>query len=120
MFPAAPLDSQLRLDYAPQQADEMCHNLGVHRDFKGIPVNDGSGVSSRVYGGREGGVMGSLAAGGTQRCNLLPLEVENRMQRRQRPNSPPLFQKPLIWLKAFPAVKAHRFWQGANSIGEKP
>jgi hypothetical protein len=77
MFPAALLDTQLRLDHAPQQAGEMCHNLGVCRVFKWMPVNDGSGVSSKVYGGREGGVMGSLAAGGTQRCNLLPPEVEN-------------------------------------------
>jgi hypothetical protein len=39
MFLAAPLDFQLRLDHALQQADEMSH-IGVYRVFKGIPVND--------------------------------------------------------------------------------
>jgi hypothetical protein len=29
MFLAGPLDFQLRLDHAPQQADEMCHDLAV-------------------------------------------------------------------------------------------
>jgi hypothetical protein len=41
------------------------------------------------------------------------------MQRRQRPNSPALIQKPLIWRKAFPAAKAHRFWQGGEILTEK-
>jgi hypothetical protein len=112
VFLAAPLDFQLRLDHAPQQADEMCHNPGVCRVFKGIPVNDGSGVSSRVYGGREGGVMGSLAAGELSAATRY--RWKSRMQRRQRPNSPALFQNPLIWRKAFPAAKAHRFCQGAT------
>jgi hypothetical protein len=39
-FLAGPLNSQLLLDHAPQQADEMCHDLGVCRVFKGIPVSD--------------------------------------------------------------------------------
>ncbi len=37
-----------RLDHAPQQADEMCHDLGVCRVFKGIAVND-PGAGSRTW-----------------------------------------------------------------------
>jgi hypothetical protein len=115
MFLAAP---QLRLDHAPQQADEMCHNLGVCRVFKGIPVNDGSGVSSRVYGGREGGVMGSLAAGGTQRCNPLPLEVENAGT--TTPKQPAIASETLDLAQGFPSGQGAPFLARGNSIGEKP
>jgi len=47
MFLAAPLDFQLRLDHAPQQADEMSR-IGVCSVFKGIPVND-PGARSRAW-----------------------------------------------------------------------
>jgi hypothetical protein len=47
MLLAAPLDFQLRLDHALQQADQMGH-IGVCRVFKGIPVND-PGARSRAW-----------------------------------------------------------------------
>jgi hypothetical protein len=36
-----------------------------------MECEDGSEISSRIYCGREDGVMGSLAAGGAQHSNLL-------------------------------------------------
>jgi hypothetical protein len=62
--------------------------------------------------------MGSLAAGGTQRCNPLPLEVENAAM--TTPKQPAIASETLDLAQGFPAAKAPPFLVRGNSIGEKP
>jgi hypothetical protein len=62
--------------------------------------------------------MESLAAGGAQRCDLLPLEVENAAT--TTPKQPGLVSETLDLAQCFPSSQDGLFCQGADCNGEKP